>query len=366
MSKKTTLIQISKAADVSISTVDRVLNQRGGVSPDKEKKVLEMASQLNLDRVIFRNYLKVLRVAVMMQSSQNPFYRGLRNAFLQPGAVLSDMKINCFIHDIDVTDSTGTTRKIREISENYDALIVICPDDPHLSDELQLISTRIPILTLVTDLPRSGRIAYIGPDNRQAGRAAGELMGRFLGSAGGDILVILGMHRFVGHEEREMGFRQRGYVHVQENGTDRISHRPAPQHIVILQRLASDESDATPLIQQLSHSRPSPRRSTLLAPGSEDQEHATRQDHRGNCRCNGRAVRGKERQSNQNDGHNQCNHITKKLWTIQQRCRNTQRAVRSDNNADRLRPGTGCAGSRLLDRRWCGGGVAKHGAAGER
>jgi len=207
MSKKTTLIQISKAADVSISTVDRVLNQRGGVSPDKEKKVLEMASQLNLDRVIFRNYLKVLRVAVMMQSSQNPFYRGLRNAFLQPGAVLSDMKINCFIHDIDVTDSTGTTRKIREISENYDALIVICPDDPHLSDELQLISTRIPILTLVTDLPRSGRIAYIGPDNRQAGRAAGELMGRFLGSAGGDILVILGMHRFVGHEEREMGFR---------------------------------------------------------------------------------------------------------------------------------------------------------------
>lgn len=75
MSRKTTLIQIAEAAGVSISTVDRVLNRRGGVSPDKEATVLEWASRLNLDRVIFRDYLKVLRVAVMMQSPQNPFYR---------------------------------------------------------------------------------------------------------------------------------------------------------------------------------------------------------------------------------------------------------------------------------------------------
>jgi ABC-type sugar transport system substrate-binding protein len=44
--------------------------------------------------------------------------------------------------------------------------------------------------------------------NRRGGvSVAGELMGRFLGPAGGDVLIILGMHRIIGHEEREMGFR---------------------------------------------------------------------------------------------------------------------------------------------------------------
>jgi LacI family transcriptional regulator len=207
MSRKTTLIQISQAAGVSLSTVDRVLNRRGGVSPAKEAKVLEWAGQLSLDRVIFRDYLKVLRVAVMMQSPHNPFYRGLRDAFADIGAAKSDMKINCFIHYIDVADTRATTRKIREIADSYDALIVICADDPQLSDALSLISKRIPIVTLVTDLPNSGRIAYVGPNNRQTGRVAGELMGRFLGPSGGELLVILGMHRIIGHEEREMGFR---------------------------------------------------------------------------------------------------------------------------------------------------------------
>jgi LacI family transcriptional regulator len=207
MSRKTTLIQIAEAAGVSLSTVDRVVNRRGGVSPKAETKVLEWARRLSLDRRIDRSYLKNLRIAVLMQSPQNPFYRALRDAFGGLRATMSDMKIGCFIHHIDVTDVVGTTEKIEEVSKSYDGLIITCPDDPKLSDALRLAARRVPIVTLVTDLPNSGRIAYVGPDNRQIGRVAGELMGRFLGTEGGDILIVLGMQRMTGHEEREMGFR---------------------------------------------------------------------------------------------------------------------------------------------------------------
>jgi LacI family transcriptional regulator len=86
-------------------------------------------------------------------------------------------------------------------------LIITCPNDPRLSDVLRLHAQKIPVVTLVTDLPGSGRIAYVGPDNRQTGRVAGELMGRFLGRDGGNVLVVLGLHGMTGHEEREMGFR---------------------------------------------------------------------------------------------------------------------------------------------------------------
>ena len=207
MAKKATLMAIADAAGVSIATVDRVVNRRGGVSPAAEAKVLEWANRLNLDRRLFRGHVKTLRVAVMMQSPDNPFYRGLSRAFLESGSLASDLRIRCFIHHIDVTDVPATTRKIIEVAQSHDALIVTCPDDPQLSEALRSISRRIPIVTIVTDLPDSGRIAYIGPDNRQLGRVAGELMGRFLGPSGGEVIIVLGMQRFAGHEEREMGFR---------------------------------------------------------------------------------------------------------------------------------------------------------------
>ena len=207
MARKTTLIEIAQAAGVSLATVDRVVNQRGGVSPTAEAKVLEWAGRLNLDRRIFRSHLKNLRVAVMMQSPQNPFYRGMREAFLSINSNHPDLRIQCFIHYIDVNDIVATMRQIREIAGSYDAFIVTCPDDARLSDALRLISHRIPVVTLVTDVPNSGRISYVGPDNRQMGRVAGELMGRFLGPSGGELLLVLGMHRMIGHEEREMGFR---------------------------------------------------------------------------------------------------------------------------------------------------------------
>lgn len=205
--RKTTLTEIAAAAGVSIATVDRVVNRRGGVSPDAEAKVLEWANRLSLDRRLFRGHVRTLRVAVAMQSPQNPFYQALSRAFSESGALAADLGIRCFIHHIDVTDIPATRRKIGEAAEAHDALIVTCPDDPRLSEALRTIAQRIPVVTMVTDLPTSGRIAYVGPDNRQLGRVAGELMGRFLGPPGGEVVIVLGMQRMTGHEEREMGFR---------------------------------------------------------------------------------------------------------------------------------------------------------------
>lgn len=207
MTNRTTLIKIAEAAGVSLSTVDRVVNRRGGVSPKAEAKVLEWASKLHLDRKIFRSHLRNLRIAVLMQSPHNPFYQAMRDAFSDLSTTLADLSLTCFLHYIDVTDIPATRRKIEEVAESYDGIILTCPDDPRLSDALRLISSRVPVVTLVTDLPNSGRIAYVGPDNRQMGRVVGELMGRFIGPGGGDVVIVLGMQRISGHEEREMGFR---------------------------------------------------------------------------------------------------------------------------------------------------------------
>lgn len=207
MTNKTTLMQIAEAAGVSLSTVDRVINRRGGVSPKSEARVLEWANRLNLDRKVFRAHLQVLRIAVLMQSPKNPFYQSMRDGFASADTSMQDLRMNVLISQIEPSDIEGTARKIRTAASGYDGLIIVCPDHPILSEELRKAAQRIPVVTLVTDLPTSGRIAYVGPDNRQIGRVAGELMGRFLGRDGGKVLVMLGWQRIAGHLEREMGFR---------------------------------------------------------------------------------------------------------------------------------------------------------------
>ncbi len=205
--QKTTLIHIAEAAGVSIATVDRVVNRRGGVSPGAEAKVLEWARRLGLDRGSFRAHVRTLRVAVMMQPPANPFFQGLGKGFSDNSAFAADLGLACFVHHIDVADVPATASKLKRIAESHDALIVVCPNEPRLAESLRSISARIPVVTMITDVSDSGRIAYVGPDNRQLGRVAGELMGRFLGPPGGQVVVVLGMHRMAGHEERETGFR---------------------------------------------------------------------------------------------------------------------------------------------------------------
>ncbi len=63
------------------------------------------------------------------------------------------------------------------------------------------------VVTLVTDLPFSKRVAYVGMDNRSAGAAAAYLINQWLGERDSRVLVALSRTVFRGEEEREIGFR---------------------------------------------------------------------------------------------------------------------------------------------------------------
>ncbi len=204
---RTTLNQIASAAGVSISTVDRVINGRGGVSAKSEARVVEWAGKLGLDRIEYHRHLSLLRIAVLIQAPDNPFYRGLRDAFAGMTDVLAAMNMRTFVHHIDVTDVQAMSAKIAQIGAQYDGMIAAFPNDARLSALLRRLADTIPIVTTVTDLPQCGRLAYVGPDNERMGRVAGELMGRYLGPEGGDVIFVCGMLSMTGHHQRERGFR---------------------------------------------------------------------------------------------------------------------------------------------------------------
>lgn len=207
MSKRAILADVAAAAGVSTATVDRVLNGRGGVSPEKEKRVLDWARKLQIDRNLERRPTRIVRIGVVMQNPSNPFYEVLRKAFVKANDLYFGASIQVTLYYFDVQTPRETADLLRRISSSQDALIVVLPDHPVITSALQDITPRLPVVTMVSDLPLSGRMAYVGLDNRSAGRTAGELMARFVGEAGGDIVVVSGLHSFIGQGEREMGFR---------------------------------------------------------------------------------------------------------------------------------------------------------------
>ena len=207
-SAKSTARQVAESAGVSASTVDRVLNGRGGVRPDKERRVMEWARRLRLDRALDQRPLRTLRIAVLMQSSDNPFHAALRSALRHVGERLAPLNLCFFVHELDPVDVTGTATRIRRCGETHDGLIVICPNHPATAAAIGAIVPHRPVVTLATDVPGSGRHAFVGPDDRRAGRVAADLIGRLLGREGGEILMVAGLLSMTGQAERQAGFTE--------------------------------------------------------------------------------------------------------------------------------------------------------------
>jgi LacI family transcriptional regulator len=205
--RKTTITDVANAAQVSIATVDRVLNGRGGVKPERARRVLEWARKLKIDRALEDLPMRWLRIAVLLQNPSNPYHGNLKNGFQMAQRAYEAQRIMCLPTYFDSLEPAAVARTIRRAAERADGLVTCIFDHPRITAALREVSKKVPVVTVASDIPASGRLAYVGSDNRVAGRVAGELMGRFLGPQGGQVLVVTGMHDYIGHEERESGFR---------------------------------------------------------------------------------------------------------------------------------------------------------------
>jgi LacI family transcriptional regulator len=205
---KPTARDLAAGAGVSLSTVDRVLNNRGGVGEDKERRVLEYARKLKIDRALNQRAARTLRIAVLLQSRVNPFHAAVQDSFEAANEDFSQYNLQFQVHHINPGRSAATVVLINSLSKRCDALVIVSPQNEDIAGALKEYGeSGKPVITLATDIRDAGRYAYVGPDNRKAGRVAGDLMGRLLGKEGGEIVVISGMLSMIGHEEREMGFR---------------------------------------------------------------------------------------------------------------------------------------------------------------
>ncbi|WP_233885119.1 LacI family DNA-binding transcriptional regulator [Paraburkholderia flagellata] len=205
--RKPTMEDVAKASGVSYSTVERVLNGRGGVARDKEARVLEWARKLKMDRALDEVSVRWLRIAIVTQKPDSPYYVALRHGFELAQKSFETYRVMCQLTFFDDLEPKSLARVIERAAQKADAMIVVAYEHPVVVDALSRVARKMPLVTIASDLPDTGRLAYVGIDNRCAGRTAGELMGRFLGDTGGQVMVIAGLRTYLGHEERDGAFR---------------------------------------------------------------------------------------------------------------------------------------------------------------
>jgi len=200
--------EIAVQAGLSERPVDRVLNNRGQVRESTVREVQQAIADLDRQRSQLRLTGRTFMIDVVMQAPQR-FSAAVRDALeaelpsLRPAAVRARFH---FRETGSIDDMVATLDRIR--SRGSHGVILKAPDVPEIITACwHLIHAGIPIVTLVTDLPGSQRLAYIGMDNRATGATAAYLMGQWLGDRPGDVLVTLSRGFFRGEEEREVGFQ---------------------------------------------------------------------------------------------------------------------------------------------------------------
>lgn len=204
--------EIAIQAGVSDATVDRVLHGRDGVRAATAARVRRAIAELQRQQAEFELGGRTFTLDLVMHTPKR-FSAAVRAAFDAAAPAMRPAVFRVRPHVFERISPTRLEHTLDTIAQRGSQGVVLkAPDVPQVNEAVERLAEQgIPVVTIVTDLPTSPRIAYVGVDNRSAGATAAYLVKGWLGPAAGTaphtVLVTISSLRFRGEEEREIGFR---------------------------------------------------------------------------------------------------------------------------------------------------------------
>jgi LacI family transcriptional regulator len=199
--------EIAAAAGVSMATVNRVLNEHGGVSADTTARVIAAARQLGVPRVLPDPRHGLTRFDVVLARSTTPYFRRLELALTRSAQML-DRRILVHRHAVEATHAAQVEDLLSRPRHRRDGLIVALHDTPPVRAMLRRqIELGVPVVTLMSGIGGMGDapdLHYAGIDNLAAGRTAGHFIGR-LAQRPGRVLRLTNTLDYRAHADRLRG-----------------------------------------------------------------------------------------------------------------------------------------------------------------
>jgi LacI family transcriptional regulator len=210
---RATVHDLARAAGVSLATVDRVLNRRGGVRAATIEKVEQAVDRLGYRRDAAAATLAKQReyqLAFVIPAGVNSFLAALAFEVRKLADALRGERVFLSVVEVPAFDSEALVEALDRLrTQPFTGVAVVATDHAPVRLAIGGLAARgVDVVTLVSDAPGSGRAQYVGIDNSAAGRTAASLMGRFLRGVGGRIAVVAGSMLLRDHAERRFGFEQ--------------------------------------------------------------------------------------------------------------------------------------------------------------
>lgn len=215
--KRITTRDVAAEADVSLATVDRVINNRSGVSDKTVARIHAVIDKLGYVRDINAVNLvknRTYRIMFIFPDYDNDFMDQLQNEIL---SLNTNEEVNRTVIDIEKVpplDALALAKTLDSVSEEaYTGVVFVAIDAVVVADAVNRLKERgLVAVTIVSDLVSPAVSHFVGINNVAAGRTAGGLLGRFLSPTFNDkkkkVAVVAGSMTLVDHMQRRSGFEQ--------------------------------------------------------------------------------------------------------------------------------------------------------------
>ncbi len=214
--KKITIQDVARHANVSVGTIDRVIHNRGKVSPAKREKVERAIRKLNFNPNLLARTLALghnFTIAVLIPRAPSPGHYWSMPAYGIDiaGSQYKDYGISVEYFFYDLFDEASYIQKGCDLTVIDPDAVVLAPlffkESRSFLEKLK--RKDIPFLFIDADIPDSQSLAYIGPDVKRSAYIAGKLLNSVL-PCQGDVLIVNMVKGFANAsalQRMEAGFR---------------------------------------------------------------------------------------------------------------------------------------------------------------
>ena len=235
MVNRPTIPDLAKAAGVSVSTVNRVLNQPESVRQGTRERVMNAAEKIRFYGLgtiqhAVRAGFETHKIGILLHQKSRRFYRNLGEALETETRRYNGDRIELTLDYLEDLSPERIAERLIALGNQCESIGLVAAQHPVVADAIDtVISKGVPVAALIGPLSAQGNVSFVGLDNWKVGRTAAWAFHNIVKEPG-TIGILVGNHRYRNQEMNESGFRS----YFRE-------HNPAFQ---LLEPLATYESAA--------------------------------------------------------------------------------------------------------------------------
>lgn len=227
--------EIARRGKVSIGTVDRVIHNRGGVSPKTKEKIQRIIKQMDYQpnllgrRLAMHNKVTTFATLIPKVSDETSFWeaplKGIERA--EAEIKLYNVKIEKYFYDLNEKSSFVDVAK--KVLKKKPQGILLAPSFIEESMDFagKCDTLNIPYVFMDSDIPHRSSLSYIGPELYRSGYMAANLVSYLLKDNEDVLIVNVSKQMETDHHllRKEDGFRGYFKEHHLKNDIHKIDIR---------------------------------------------------------------------------------------------------------------------------------------------